>query len=323
MAPCPMYTPAPRIPPKGVPGEGSLTWVRSCQNSRKQAIRSPRVPSCNPTRCEAAGGGKEETQGPKRPALTRSATETIAKGTSPRASASDPQNHSSQRQGLQRTAEPWESQGALSLECDGLANQWTGGWRTAAPGWTFCAAKEAQQSCIGRKDGRRNTRCEHSSGMGDTVGLGGPRVAHWAVKCCQLPKSYSAQLGGGRPTKISTGRQQGRGKCRSSGRPWPRLHGPSGCYMGPHGCSSTRIVTISSPRLLPGPTEGHQELWNRSPFQPCASSSGKSHQNRAVGCSSKQNVTHTHTHSLSLSLSLSDCLCTARSMGAIEECGAS
>ena len=27
------------------------------------------------------------------------------------------------------------------------------------------------------------------------------------------------------------------------GGPWRRLDGPSGHYVGPHGCSSTRIVT--------------------------------------------------------------------------------
>ena len=36
------------------------------------------------------------------------------------------------------------------------------------------------------------------------------------------------------------------------GGPWHGLHRPRGHYMGPHGCSSTRIVTKSSPKPTPG-----------------------------------------------------------------------
>ena len=43
------------------------------------------------------------------------------------------------------------------------------------------------------------------------------------------------------------------------GGPWLGLDGPSGHYVGPHGCSSTRIVTKSSPKPIPGATEGFRK----------------------------------------------------------------
>ena len=46
------------------------------------------------------------------------------------------------------------------------------------------------------------------------------------------------------------------------GGPWLGLHGPSGHYVGTHGCSSTRIVTKSSPKPIPGATEGFRKKAN-------------------------------------------------------------
>ena len=46
------------------------------------------------------------------------------------------------------------------------------------------------------------------------------------------------------------------------GGSWLALDGPSGHYMGPHGCSSTRIVTKSSPKPILGATEGFHETSN-------------------------------------------------------------
>ena len=46
------------------------------------------------------------------------------------------------------------------------------------------------------------------------------------------------------------------------GGPWLGLYGPSGHYVGPHGCSSTRIVTKSSPKPIPGATEGFRKKAN-------------------------------------------------------------
>ena len=40
------------------------------------------------------------------------------------------------------------------------------------------------------------------------------------------------------------------------------LHRPSGHHVGPHGCSSTRIVTKSSPKPIPGATEGFAKKAN-------------------------------------------------------------
>ena len=40
------------------------------------------------------------------------------------------------------------------------------------------------------------------------------------------------------------------------GGAWLGLYGLGGHYMGPHGCSSTHIVTKSSPKPIPGVTEG-------------------------------------------------------------------
>ena len=44
------------------------------------------------------------------------------------------------------------------------------------------------------------------------------------------------------------------------GGAWLGLHGPSGHYMGPHGCPSTRIVTKSSPI----PSKGQQKGFGKS-----------------------------------------------------------
>ena len=45
------------------------------------------------------------------------------------------------------------------------------------------------------------------------------------------------------------------------GGAWLGLHGPTGHYVGPRGCSSTRIVTKSSPTPIPGVTKG---FWKKS-----------------------------------------------------------
>ena len=44
--------------------------------------------------------------------------------------------------------------------------------------------------------------------------------------------------------------------------PWHGLHRLSGHNVGPHGCSSTRIVTKSSPTPIPGATEGFPKKAN-------------------------------------------------------------
>ena len=49
---------------------------------------------------------------------------------------------------------------------------------------------------------------------------------------------------------------------RLLGGPWLGLYGLGGHYVGPHGCSSTRIVTKSSPKPIPGATEGFPKQWN-------------------------------------------------------------
>ena len=46
------------------------------------------------------------------------------------------------------------------------------------------------------------------------------------------------------------------------GGPWLGLDGPSGHYVGPHGCSSTRTVTKSSPKPIPGAIEGFRKKAN-------------------------------------------------------------
>ena len=43
-----------------------------------------------------------------------------------------------------------------------------------------------------------------------------------------------------------------------------RLHGLSGHYVGPHGCSSTCIVTKCLPKPSPGVTEG---FWKKLNFE--------------------------------------------------------
>ena len=48
------------------------------------------------------------------------------------------------------------------------------------------------------------------------------------------------------------------------GGPWPGLHGPSGHYMGPDGCSSTRNVTKWSSKPIQKATEG---AWGKSLFE--------------------------------------------------------
>ena len=53
--------------------------------------------------------------------------------------------------------------------------------------------------------------------------------------------------------------QQFRGFWRG---PWLGLYGLGGHYVGPHGCSSTRIVTKSSPKPMPGATEGFRKKAN-------------------------------------------------------------
>ena len=44
------------------------------------------------------------------------------------------------------------------------------------------------------------------------------------------------------------------------------LHGSSSYYVGPYGCSSTRIVTKSSPKPIPGATDGFRKRWNLGKF---------------------------------------------------------
>ena len=46
------------------------------------------------------------------------------------------------------------------------------------------------------------------------------------------------------------------------GGAWLGLYGPSGHCVGPHGCSSTRIVTKLVPKLIPGATEGFPKKSN-------------------------------------------------------------
>ena len=46
------------------------------------------------------------------------------------------------------------------------------------------------------------------------------------------------------------------------GGPWLWLGGPSGHYVGPHGCSSTSIVTKRSPKPILGAT-GFRRKWKR------------------------------------------------------------
>ena len=46
------------------------------------------------------------------------------------------------------------------------------------------------------------------------------------------------------------------------GGPWLGLYGLGSHYVGPHGCSSTRIVTKSSPKPIPGATEGFRKKAN-------------------------------------------------------------
>ena len=46
------------------------------------------------------------------------------------------------------------------------------------------------------------------------------------------------------------------------GGPWLGLYGLGGHYVGPHGCSSTRIITKSSPKPIPGATEGFRKKAN-------------------------------------------------------------
>ena len=46
------------------------------------------------------------------------------------------------------------------------------------------------------------------------------------------------------------------------GGPWLGVDGPSGHYVGPRGCSSTRIVTKSSPKPIPRATEGFPKKSN-------------------------------------------------------------
>ena len=46
------------------------------------------------------------------------------------------------------------------------------------------------------------------------------------------------------------------------GSPWLGLYGLGGHYVGPHGCSSTRIVTKSSPKPILGATAGFQKKAN-------------------------------------------------------------
>ena len=46
------------------------------------------------------------------------------------------------------------------------------------------------------------------------------------------------------------------------GGPWLGLYGLGGHYVGPHGCSSIRIVTKSSPKSIPGATEGFRKKAN-------------------------------------------------------------
>ena len=46
------------------------------------------------------------------------------------------------------------------------------------------------------------------------------------------------------------------------GGPWLGLYGLGSHYVGPHGCSSTRTVTKSSPKPIPGATEGFPKKAN-------------------------------------------------------------
>ena len=46
------------------------------------------------------------------------------------------------------------------------------------------------------------------------------------------------------------------------GGPWLRLHGPSCHCVGPHGWSSTCIVTKRLPKTIPGAKEGFQKNSN-------------------------------------------------------------
>ena len=53
---------------------------------------------------------------------------------------------------------------------------------------------------------------------------------------------------------------------RLLGGPWLGLHGLSGHYVGPHGCSNSRIVTKSSPKPNPGAAEGFRKNSNFDNF---------------------------------------------------------
>ena len=50
------------------------------------------------------------------------------------------------------------------------------------------------------------------------------------------------------------------------GGPWLRLYAFGGHYVGPHGCSSTRTVTKSSPKPIPRAKEGFRKKANSIAF---------------------------------------------------------
>ena len=50
--------------------------------------------------------------------------------------------------------------------------------------------------------------------------------------------------------------------CSARLSPWLGLYGLGSHYVGPHGCSSTHIVTKSSPKPIPGATEGFPKMAN-------------------------------------------------------------